>query len=146
MKIERTISIEVPIYQRQVVVCIGSVRSAAKALEKYCGADVSKEVIAAIECQDITNTNGVTLLTSTDDIVMWLGWFDNESVSSISLLCHELEHAVYFLLSDVVSMPHKDASDEAYAYLSGWLAGEILHRLKDEESYDEQQESKGAEK
>jgi len=47
----------------------------------------------------------------------------------IATIAHEAEHAVFYCLRSI-GMKHKDSSDEAYAYLLGWLVGGIEYAMK----------------
>lgn len=46
----------------------------------------------------------------------------------ISILVHELTHCVSFIFESI-GMPHTSDSDEAYAYLLGYLVEEILNQI-----------------
>lgn len=54
------------------------------------------------------------------------------SIDDVGKLVHELEHATFRILNER-GFEHTEASDEAYAYLQGWLYSEIDAYVADRE-------------
>lgn len=113
---------EVPIYNQPFFFCFGEKKACADYLKKRSLADLP-----------ISGVGGY--FTSEDDLSM-MGvfieaergsWFPPETVS---ILSHELVHAIHFMLGRR-GITLSDSSDEAYAYLQGYLMNkglEVLHK------------------
>lgn len=61
-----------------------------------------------------------------------IGIFFNEKRTGISTISHEAFHATKYML-DMIGIPLSDYSEEAWAYLIGWIAS-CIDLVKKEES------------
>ncbi len=71
-------------------------------------------------------TTGKTVLLSHGDVVMWV-----YSSYDVRAIANEIFHAVY-LVMDKVGIILTDGSDEAFAYLAGYISEKVFFAIKNE--------------
>ena len=116
---EEIFKIDIPLYRERLHVFFGSREECANALR----ADGMEEWRINSWLEHTKNCDG---LYSQHDCyrLLWV-YRIPESVAEYVDLVHEVEHAAFYMLKDK-GLIHTEESDEAYAYLMGWLYGEIM--------------------
>lgn len=125
---DRTYIIEIPIYREELHVFFGPIEECEKAIRE----DGVEEVNIRDWKKD--NENCLASFTESDSGYLLL-WLNNlpETIRDYSDLIHEIEHVVFSVL-DYRGVIHSSDSDEAFAYLSGWLYEQIEEFIQDEKS------------
>lgn len=114
----KNIIIPLVIYPFDLMVSINqSDKDLSLELLRYGIDDISELVLSE-------TIRGRTIMYDTNQTVIRLKSLD------ISVLCHEVFHAVAFILSKVGIPLEVMKSDEAYAYLIEYIIGEVLKRVK----------------
>lgn len=116
-----TLKIHIPVYKTSLQVFFGTGEECVEAqrkdgrderhIEEWRKANVSHEYNGAFSMGDDTYN------------LIWLNKYP-ETVEDFGDLVHEIEHAVWYIL-DSRGLKHTEESDEAYAYLSGYIFCEI---------------------
>lgn len=123
--------IRVDIYNRDVLVHCGSLKSLRKYLSKFLQQDAIKEICASLrECKF-----GQTLQIKDSGILVYLKKAPSDA-KDMGVLVHELFHAAYFILQKA-GIDCNDSADEAYAYLIEFLVEKSVSSL----SFSQQQSS-----
>lgn len=118
----------IPLYEARVLLIRSTPKQYAHILEHYTStADVQDEEAAA-------SGDGRTLLLTESRrpniLVIWLGEdADLGEPYWIRVLAHECWHGVCRLLENIGMQPNP-ATEEAYAYLHGWLVQACVKRLQ----------------
>jgi len=110
--------IGLPLYHAAIHVFLGTREDCAEAMRK---AEVKEREVE----EWLNETNGYEgMYHQEDDFrLIWLQEIPT-TVGKYSDLVHEIEHATFYLLKSR-GLQHTEESDEAYAYLSGYIFGEI---------------------
>lgn len=106
--------ISIPLYRAAIHVFLGSREDCAEAMRKE---NVPEKEIA----EWLNETKGYEGMYHEDDDfrLIWLQEIPT-TVGKYSDLVHEIEHATFYLLKSR-GLQHTEESDEAYAYLSGYI-------------------------
>ena len=114
------LTIPISIYRTKLKVFFGSVKDCCKAMKKDGVPDYYIEEWG----KHASYYNG--MYYEEDEHDYRLLWLDKipVSVDDYGSLVHELSHAVFHILDDK-GLKHTNESDEAYAYLIGYLYSEI---------------------
>lgn len=119
----KTIVISVDIYNRDIVVHIGELKSLRKYIKKF----LSKKVIAEV-CEHLDQCSlGKTIEIENSGIIVYLPQY-TDSAKDRAILTHELFHATYMILKKA-GIDCTDVSDEAYAYLLQFLVEKAFTSL-----------------
>ena len=125
--------INIPIYKTCLWVYFGSPEECEKALRNK---NVSERYISIFKHQCNSTVDGLYLYEEEENLsLLWLNDIPY-SVADCGILVHEIEHYV-FNLFDRIGMEHTTASDEAYAYMIGYVFSEIyciISRVNDEKA------------
>lgn len=125
--------INIPIYKTCLWVYFGSPDECEKALRNK---NVSERYISFFKKQYNSTVNGLFIYGEEDNLsLLWLNDIPY-SVADYGSLVHEIEHYVFYLF-DRIGMEHTTASDEAYAYMMGYVFSEIdciINRINDEKA------------
>lgn len=121
------ILIDFAIYPYNLLVCLEATEEETikflKRKFKYILSDEEKEVIKMAK-----NGNGRFCRLKNGAYVMRIN-NDIKTARGLATLAHETFHAVHFLMNDV-GITLSDESDEAYAYLTGYIIREVTERMK----------------
>jgi hypothetical protein len=126
--------IRIPIYEQDVHIFFGDKNECIDALKNI---EVSNEIINFC-FQDSENTSG--RWTQWRDDMFNLMWMPSipTTTHDYGILVHEISHGVFFIL-DHIGMKHTLDSDEAFAYLQGYMFREIDNIIMDiKEEQDKQ--------
>lgn len=125
--------INIPIYKTCLWVYFGSHEECEKALRNK---NVSERYISFFKQQYNSTVHGLYVYDEEENLcLLWLNDIPY-SVADYGNLVHEIEHYV-FNLFDRIGMEHTTASDEAYAYMIGYVFSEIeciINRINDEQA------------
>jgi len=121
-----TYKIEIPIYRITVHLFFGSEEDCKKAII----ADGETELIAQQWASGKDEYEGSFSVEDDGYTLIWVRKLP-ESVGDYGSLIHEIEHCTFEILNSR-GVKHSDDSDEAYAYLLGWLYEEIENFIQDE--------------
>lgn len=115
--------ISVEVYCRDILFHFGDVRSLKRTLRKYHTQEQTEAIIALA---DITNnTMGKCVYDQQNNVfVVWLPSLP-QSVADMQFLSHEIFHAVCAIMIGI-GVPLSDDSEEAYAYLTGYITRKVL--------------------
>lgn len=115
--------ISVEVYCRDILFHFGDVHSFKKALRKY---HTQEQTEAIIESADIANgTMGRCICDQQNQVfVVWLPSLP-QSVEDMQFLSHEIFHAVCAIMTGI-GVHLSDDSEEAYAYLTGYITRKVL--------------------
>lgn len=115
--------ISVEVYCRDILFHFGDVRSLERTLRKY---HTQEQTEAIIELADIANnTMGKCVYDQQNNVfVVWLPSLP-QSVADMQFLSHEIFHAVCAIMIGI-GVPLSDDSEEAYAYLTGYITRKVL--------------------
>lgn len=110
--------ISIPLYRAAIHVFLGTREECAEAMRK---AEVKEREIE----EWLNETNGYEgMYHEEDDFrLIWQQEIPT-TVGKYSDLVHEIEHATFYLLKSR-GLQHTEESDEAYAYLSGYIFEQI---------------------
>ena len=130
-----TLKIQIPIYREVLHVFFGSIEECIEAQRK----DGCKEIDIEEWRRHIEDKNpdGEYSLSNDTYHLIWQECTP-ETILEYSTLVHEIEHAVFYIL-DSRGLKHTEESDEAYAYLFGFLFCEIDNYIVDEREKKEQE-------
>lgn len=124
--------IDIDIYQTRMLVCFGNKTEFERALRKLVGNVDVKEIMGNIEKDDVGRMIGVK---ETGLTCVWVK--DNPwMVSGIGILCHELLHAVIWIMNRK-GLELADSSEEAYTYLYEYLIEEVLTKVAESEETEQ---------
>lgn len=121
-----TYKINIPIYRTTIHLFFGNIEDCKKAII----ADGQNEITATAWVKDNDKYEGAFTVEETGYTLIWLSKFP-ESVGDYGSLIHEIEHCTFDILNSR-GVKHSDDSDEAFAYLLGWLYEEIENFIQDE--------------
>ena len=122
------LKIEIPIYRAELKVFFGTADECAEAMR----IDGRAEHEIAEWRKHTDEYNGM-YYNDYDYRVLWLnGW--PKSVDDYGSLVHEISHATFYLLQSR-GLRHSEDSDEAYAYLMGFLFSEIDAFIANEDTH-----------
>jgi hypothetical protein len=112
--------IHIPIYEQYIDVWFGDKDECKKALEKK---KLPKDCIDFFY-ETMNKSNGASCQYR--DEIYNLFWMPDvpKDIFDLSTFVHEIEHGTFYIL-DYVGVKHDMNSDEAFAYLSGYIFGEI---------------------
>ena len=110
--------ISIPLYRAAIHVFLGTREACAEAMRK---AEVKEHEIE--EWLDATNGYEGMYNQEDDFRLIWLSDVPT-TIGKYSDLVHEIEHATFYLLKSR-GLQHTEESDEAYAYLSGYIFEQI---------------------
>lgn len=114
-----TFVVDVSIYNTYVIVVIGD----KKHINKY----LSKHGFKKIDTSDVEGAAGYTFQLE-EGILLWLKHKPPFPAYHMGCLVHEIFHCAEFILSKVgIKLSNK--SDEAYAYLMGYITENIFNNL-----------------
>lgn len=120
----RVLKVRIDVFQTDLWVFLGSKEDCCKALRKE---GVNEDAIEAWakEAGAVRNTLGLYLYNKKEDIaLMWVANWP-ETIGDFVTVVHEGEHAAFYLL-DRLGVEHTSASDEVYAYLQGYIYGQVM--------------------
>lgn len=110
------------VYNARLWVFFGSIEECADAMRDQ---KVDERVIK--DLVDYVNSNGCNgMFTHSKEANISLLWLNKipTTIGDYGSLVHEIEHYVFYLF-DHIGMEHTEASDEAYAYMLGYIFREI---------------------
>jgi len=81
------------------------------------------------ELETSSNSLGRTIRTDNDQVVVRMKKFD-KSPKQLGALSHEIFHAATFVLESAGVDFRMDYSDEAYAYLIGYITQSVFEKMK----------------
>ena len=111
--------IDVSIYNTYVIVVIGQ--------SKYINKCLSKRGLKKIDISNVKGAAGYTFGLE-EGILLWLKHKPPFPAYHMGCLAHEIFHCAEFILSKVgIKLSNK--SDEAYAYLIGYITENIFNHL-----------------
>ena len=111
--------IDVSIYNTYVIVVIGQ--------SKYINKCLSKRGLKKIDISNVKGAAGYTFQLE-EGILLWLKQKPPFTAYHMGCLAHEIFHCAEFILSKVgIKLSNK--SDEAYAYLIGYITENIFNHL-----------------
>lgn len=110
-------NIEIPIYRLGFTFCIGTRQEVADLLDDQSLAGDSAEGSVFVKTQDGANV-----------FVMWLKEFELSNNENVGTLTHEVFHLVHAFTKER-GLWLEDASEETYAYLSGYIMEQCLDFL-----------------
>ena len=124
-------AIQIPIYEHTLQVIFGDKEETREALKEF---EIKEEDIEEyLNALVPDHTSGsVCYFEKYDDYYLWMPKLP-VSIKEYGTLVHELEHFVYMFL-DIIGFNHSNDSDEAYAYLLGFMFCEVdvfINELKD---------------
>ncbi len=112
-------------YCRDFLIALGSTdKEIFNYLKKTRKYKLSKDEWDALEMRG----DGRTIMLNNGHIILRIAEFKAKSPNWYSVLTHEAFHSVVFVLQRA-GFKLDESSDEAYAYLLGWLIREILVRV-----------------
>lgn len=124
-------TINIPIYlQKLIFTAGGNVHTFSEFIKKRFGSEVTSEIIDGLK-RSIAGFSGRIGNDECFNYVMWIEKYDNNDPMDQYVIAHEISHHVYQMFDDL-GMYRTDASDEAYAYYTGWLHCEIVKILNRE--------------
>lgn len=123
--------IPIPIYEHDLHVIFGNKKEVKEALKEF---EIKKDDIDGYADRLVSEhaLGSFCYFEKYDDYYLWMPKVP-VSIKEYSTLIHELEHFVFMFL-DMRGFTHSDDSDEAYAYLSGYVFCEIdifINELKE---------------
>ena len=121
-----TYKIKIPIYRITVHLFFGTEEDCKKAII----ADGETELVAQQWASGKDEYEGSFSVEDDGYTLIWVRKFP-ESVGDYGSLIHEIEHCTFEILNSR-GIKHSDDSDEAFAYLLGWLYEEIENFIQDE--------------
>ena len=110
------------VYNANLWVFFGSIEECADAMRDQ---KIEEHIIKNwVDQVNSTECNGMfTHSEGTNISLLWLPKLPN-TIMEYGSLVHEIEHYVFYLF-DRIGMEHTEASDEAYAYMLGYMFREI---------------------
>lgn len=120
-------TIPIDLYNTFLIFVIGEESELKTACMKYNNGDKDYEELAERITPNIT---GKTALLSCGNVVIWVNRCD------IRAIAHEVFHAVYFVM-DKVGIMLTNCSDEAFAYLAGYIGEQVFDAIKNETKEEE---------
>lgn len=118
--------IPVDIYRRDVLLVVNySHKELEEELLKYLSKGEVKRTMK--ECRGIQEDGAITIQSSTGGVLVYMPQYLGDE-DSIGTIAHELLHATSFIL-DEAGISFSTQTQEAYAYLIGYLAKEVTKGL-----------------
>lgn len=113
--------IRLDIWQTDILVYVGGTKGFQKRLEHYVSKEAAEDAV-----YDISDTTEGRCL-SMEELGIFALWLKEapETIGSLGVLNHEVFHMAVMILKRVGIIPSKE-SEEAYAYLIGFLTKSIL--------------------
>ena len=111
--------IDVSIYNTYVIVVIGQ--------SKYINKCLSKRGLKKIDISNVKGAAGYTFQLE-EGILLWLKQKPPFTAFNMGCLVHEIFHCTEFILSRV-GLKLSKKSDEAYAYLMGYITENIFNTI-----------------
>ena len=121
-----THKIRIPIYRTTLHLFFGNKEDCRKAMI----ADGESELVAQQWLSENEEYDGSFSVESDNYTLLWVKKLP-ESITDYGTLLHEIEHCTFEILNSR-GIKHTDESDEAFAYLFGWLYEEIEKFIQDE--------------
>lgn len=140
MKRDEIIPINIPIYNTCLWVFFGSKENCANALQKNGLSERAAKAFLA-EVND-EQCNGIYIYNKEENVALLWAKKIPVTIMEYATLVHEIEHTVFYLF-ERIGIQHTRESDEAYAYLQGYLFAEIdcaINTLKENESSEKKKE------
>lgn len=116
--------IPIDIYNRSLMVHFGKKEELLEKLEIY---GLEKEELDTILDGINDLTMGRTVLLSNNALLMWMPHVP--MIEDYGTLAHEVFHCVDFLMTDI-GVPLTKESNEAYAYLIGYITKKVHELIK----------------
>lgn len=116
-------TIPIDLYNTFLILVVGDQHELKQGLEDHNKSEQEYEELA----KDITPySTGKTALLSGGDVVIWV-----RKSFDIKTIVHEIFHAVYFVM-DKVGIMLTNCSDEAFAYLAGYIGEKVFDAINSE--------------
>lgn len=124
-------TIPISIYSKKVIVAVGEFD--VEAIAEHISTEKEKNNFRQeIQQNDISSYDGLVFNLGTGNEILWLK-FPPKSEEDISTLAHEAFHAAYDILKRV-GIPLSSSSEEAYAYLIGYITEQVLKLTQPKEA------------
>lgn len=124
-------TIPISIYSKKVIVAVGEFDVGA--IAEHISTEKEKDSFRQeMQQNDISSYDGLVFNLGTGNEVLWLQ-YPPKSETDISTLAHEAFHAAYDILKRV-GIPLSSSSEEAYAYLIGYITEQVLKLTQPKET------------
>lgn len=134
------VKIYIPIYGRFVFISMGQTDEELLESFKECEVRKSEKEVKTLKLSSSCDGRG-GILKSTDGIIR-MSVYDDSDPYLRGVMAHEIQHCVFRMLG-AIGFAHHEDSDEAYAYLTGFIHQEFLEAIQ---SSEEDSEEKGHQK
>ena len=121
------VTIYIPIYGRMVLISLGQTDEELLDCFKGCEVKNPKKEVKSIQLSATCDGRG-GIMKGTDGIIR-LSEYDDTDPYLRGVLAHEIHHCVFRML-DALGFTHHEDSDEAYAYLTGFIHQEFLEAIQ----------------
>lgn len=119
--IEKVISID--IYNIDVLFCCGSKEELEQALKKHLDKEDAKDAYTVMVRDIRDNTLGRSAILNSGQTALWI-----QDINDKGTIVHEIFHVVCYIMErSGISLCHE--SDEAYAYLIGYITNKVIDIL-----------------
>lgn len=128
VRMSRAFVIDIPLYNRDLLVVFGDTEYLAKQVSEAYDIPLH-EVYPIIEDIDGRSDGRYYFNVEQGSRLVWMPRVPEEP-QEYATLAHEIFHAVFGIMDEIGASPTKD-SEEAYAYLVGYLTKEIYASFND---------------
>ena len=118
--------IPIEVYSRDILFHFGDVPSFRKAVRRYHTKEQTDAIFERLEFND--NSAGKTIYDNKENaFIVWMPYLP-QTLYDMQFLTHEIFHATRLLMRGI-DIPLSDDSEEAYAYLIGYITKRVFEEF-----------------